>query len=595
MAAAHGERWPGATVTVHVISNDELTSPLVSASLTRSAQEADTSSSDQELSSLCSDLSLNGVAARKGSTCTESARPCSVDPIRTNTNRNVTFLPTVNCRYPISRASPEMFLCDVKYDEASGQNASNRQLPTESFVIAEGGKQSEDDLPYRLSCTDLDVSNMRQKLSAQKELLFRSFTSPPRMPAEFATQNNSGCLKIKLKDRLRKVGRAAKHFLHQNIIKRQQTRLQRCEIQLAALPEDADQVFLTISRANKALATVSVGLQHHNPSYALTGQMQSRIKSACTQEVTHTPPLSYKFGVMPNPIAIDFTELLVLQRAEPFQEFFSLSSSTCEQPAVNTANLVPAKYYAASSYRLTKGESSGVFVIHSATSPVFFKACMDKAAKAELCRKAAELSKVKDKLHASPLPAPQLLLAKPPDFDIENFLKACHEKQVDTMRNLLSEIKSQKTPAAAAKFAPAASSSLHFSVWEGESGLQSHWSAGESCDHIEVPSLTVYNMNTRLYFADFWDCYGKSNVMLVLCSKGSPAEEFCKQNLCKLDPYNNPFLFRKRVLFPEASVQVYAARNVNLEILYTDAADVKQHTLFCSKNLYFSKVKVLAG
>lgn len=219
---------------------------------------------------------------------------------------------------------------------------------------------------------------------------------------------------------------------------------------------------------------------------------------------------------------------------------------------------------------------------------------MDKTGNAELCDKVIELTKQGH--DTAPLPVPQLFLTKPPGFDIETFLKTCHNKQAAKMESLLSRMKVPQH-LARAKAAPTETlkvlNGLHFAVCDKGSSLQqSPWYAGEACDDIQMPSLTIFNLNTRLYFADYWSYYGRDYVKLVVCSKGSEAEEFCKQNLCKLDPYDNPFLFRKRVLFPEASVQVFATANVNVHILYSDSEDVKPLTFFCSENLFFSKVQV---
>lgn len=98
-------------------------------------------------------------------------------------------------------------------------------------------------------------------------------------------------------------------------------------------------------------------------------------QNTCTVNVDHVPPSSYRFETKPKPIAKDFTELLVIQTADPFQEYIGLSSSTCEQPAATTVHLAQEKYYAVCCHRLVRGESSGVSVIHSASLPIYFKSC----------------------------------------------------------------------------------------------------------------------------------------------------------------------------------------------------------------------------
>ena len=101
------------------------------------------------------------------------------------------------------------------------------------------------------------------------------------------------------------------------------------------------------------------------------------IFQSCGSKVmmTHRGPDGYTFSTAPKPIAKDFTELCVLQTAEPFVEHFSLSTSTCDLPASYQAHLSPGTYHAVCSYRLTHGPASGTYSLASATPTIFFRAC----------------------------------------------------------------------------------------------------------------------------------------------------------------------------------------------------------------------------
>ena len=92
-------------------------------------------------------------------------------------------------------------------------------------------------------------------------------------------------------------------------------------------------------------------------------------------KMKYTHPDNYTFSTLPKPISKDFTELCVLQTAEPFREYFSLSTSTCDQPASFQAHLLPGMYHAACSFRLTHVPISGTYSLALATPTVFFKAC----------------------------------------------------------------------------------------------------------------------------------------------------------------------------------------------------------------------------
>ena len=230
---------------------------------------------------------------------------------------------------------------------------------------------------------------------------------------------------------------------------------------------------------------------------------------------------------------------------------------------------------------------------------------MDKTGVAEKLGAAAEL--VQDGVGSGPQLLPSLQLLKPPGFDLEALMKTLQaaqagkgstEKPTDTALGTTEE-------------------GLHFCAWNTKAGMTDYHhmtvsattksrfatvNVGTSMANprlptgnrecIPLPSLSMFNPSTQLYFADFWSYYDKYYVILVLCAKGSPCQKVCKQHLCKLDPYNNPFLFRKRCFDPEPSIAVYTSSSVNVEVIYSNSAEILQLISVCSENVYFCKVQM---
>lgn len=234
---------------------------------------------------------------------------------------------------------------------------------------------------------------------------------------------------------------------------------------------------------------------------------------------------------------------------------------------------------------------------------------MDRAGVAGRLQAATELVQCHvGSVHGS---APQLLpsmqLLKPPGFDLEVLMKSLQAGQTGKLSAVKPTDASQGTT----------EEGLHFCAWDMGTVMTSHhdatanttiksWfavvnmgtvmtnprlpSGNREC--IPLPSLSVFNLGTQLYFADCWSYYDKHYVMLVLCSKGSPCQRVCKRYLCKLDPYNNPFLFRKRCFDPEPSIAVYASSRMNVEVIYSNSAEIQQLMSVCSENVYFCKVRM---
>ena len=87
-----------------------------------------------------------------------------------------------------------------------------------------------------------------------------------------------------------------------------------------------------------------------------------------------------------------------------------------------------------------------------------------------------------------------------------------------------------------------------------------------------IQSSLLLNHNTNMYFADFY-CYNSivHYFTIVLTKPGSPDDNFCQQNLVKLDVYNNPFL---QITLIDGNYQVLVTLNVIVEIFYTESVDL---------------------
>jgi hypothetical protein len=130
------------------------------------------------------------------------------------------------------------------------------------------------------------------------------------------------------------------------------------------------------------------------------------------------------------------------------------------------------------------------------------------------------------------------------------------------------------------------------SIGSSRGGGENPRLAAGGAEMVSVPSLCVFSLNTRLYFAGSWRYYDRQFVTLVLTTKGSPCHQVCEQRYVKVDPYNNPFFFRRRCCEPEPSVNVFAATSVQVEVLFTDSPNVCHMVNTNSEQIFFSKVKV---
>ncbi|XP_070183519.1 uncharacterized protein [Littorina saxatilis] len=288
-----------------------------------------------------------------------------------------------------------------------------------------------------------------------------------------------------------------------------------------------------------------------------------------------------------------------------------MSSSSCDHPATFTAQLAPGNYHAVCSYRLTNGPVAGTFPVDSATPAAFFTAYTDKVGVADDLKVAAAMEvQVSRK---GPLLLRSLPLLKLPGFNLEALMTTLRTGQNYTATNSQSAAGDVDTPDKA----------LHICAWDMVATQQTHKKTTQAnnllvesmmemsgssssqpptttnprlstgnLEYVLLPPLSVFNMGVSLYFANSWSYYDKHYVTLVLCKKGSPCQQVCKRNFHKLDPYNNPFLFRKRYFDPEPGVAVYASGNVNVEVVYSNSDTIQQLISSCSENVYFSKVQV---
>ncbi|KAL8603394.1 hypothetical protein ACOMHN_004245 [Nucella lapillus] len=356
----------------------------------------------------------------------------------------------------------------------------------------------------------------------------------------------------------------------------------------------------TIQIGSKPLLSARLVLQPHWLGLSLGGHSKSVQTGGTHMETAHTTSADnyYAFSTAPAPVGTDFTELCVLQQADPFREYLALSTSSCDRPAAFQAGLSPGQYYGVCSYRLALSSVREVFAVTAATPSAFFKAYLDKARIAEGMKQAAE--QADQSVTKDPVLCPSLLLLKPPGTEIEELRRVFISGNTDKSapQNLTSVL----------------DEGLYFCAWNVETGdgdaegshqskawrpFAGSWTAVQnprllagSREYTRVPSLSVFNLNTRLYFADSWSYFDKRFVTLVLCAKGSPCHQFCKHRLPKLDPYNNPFLFRKRCYEPELSVEVYTSSRVNVEVIHSNSGSVQQMIALYSENVYFSKVRL---
>ncbi|KAL3881646.1 hypothetical protein ACJMK2_028059 [Sinanodonta woodiana] len=69
--------------------------------------------------------------------------------------------------------------------------------------------------------------------------------------------------------------------------------------------------------------------------------------------------------------------------------------------------------------------------------------------------------------------------------------------------------------------------------------------------------------DVNIYFADFYCHYKSHKVTLVFACKGSQGDKFCQPRLQKLDPYDNPFLYRT------SEGRIFVNSGVRVEVIYT--------------------------
>lgn len=105
-----------------------------------------------------------------------------------------------------------------------------------------------------------------------------------------------------------------------------------------------------------------------------------------------------------------------------------------------------------------------------------------------------------------------------------------------------------------------------------------------------IRSTMMLNSDTNMYFADFY-CYNNvvHYVTIVLTRPGSEPDQFCNDNLVKIDIYSNPFL---QLATFDGVQKVLVTLNVVIEVFYTEPIDLMALSMLPGAAL-FEDVKVI--
>ncbi|XP_041375299.1 uncharacterized protein LOC121388131 isoform X2 [Gigantopelta aegis] len=107
---------------------------------------------------------------------------------------------------------------------------------------------------------------------------------------------------------------------------------------------------------------------------------------------------------------------------------------------------------------------------------------------------------------------------------------------------------------------------------------------------LHVPAQWLLNDNTNMYFADFYCHYQNHYVCVVVAEKGSRTDIFCQSKLLQLDPYENPFICRKRHPILTEYQAVYVTVAVYVELFYTEDIDIGSMFKRYPSVVYFTRV-----
>ncbi|XP_046326672.2 uncharacterized protein LOC124111115 [Haliotis rufescens] len=91
---------------------------------------------------------------------------------------------------------------------------------------------------------------------------------------------------------------------------------------------------------------------------------------------------------------------------------------------------------------------------------------------------------------------------------------------------------------------------------------------------LYIPADIIFHDAANLYFADFYCHYEVHYVTLVLTEPGSSADVFCQNRLLKLDPYNNPFLFKEATVLPLSRPEICVTHKLHVEVFYTEHVNI---------------------
>ncbi|XP_067675667.1 phytanoyl-CoA hydroxylase-interacting protein-like [Haliotis asinina] len=112
---------------------------------------------------------------------------------------------------------------------------------------------------------------------------------------------------------------------------------------------------------------------------------------------------------------------------------------------------------------------------------------------------------------------------------------------------------------------------------------------------LHIPAHVIFHDATNLYFADFYCHYEVHYVTLVLTLPGSPADVFCQNRLLKLDPYNNPFLYKNTKLLPLSPSQIYVTNKLHVEVFYTEHVNIGAMIKAMPRDVFFRDVQPMGA
>ncbi|KAK3088004.1 hypothetical protein FSP39_013313 [Pinctada imbricata] len=108
---------------------------------------------------------------------------------------------------------------------------------------------------------------------------------------------------------------------------------------------------------------------------------------------------------------------------------------------------------------------------------------------------------------------------------------------------------------------------------------------GDERLHIPVPLMM--NIDTNLYFADFYCHISSHRVTLVITHRYSASDFFCQQRLIQLNVLCNPFL-----TLPLSGEYAEVTMGVKVEVFYTEDVDIGNLIWRFPSSVFFTRVKM---